>query len=149
MNRDEVKNLLGLNKVYFEAFYNVCPFTLSTLKSKQKYEPLIFYKHLGAFWVWLSGETLERTGFYFNKNHSTVIHSLTNIINEKDHTYKEYLKNIINENENLIQSDRIVMKEIMGDNYDKKQTYLINKVNILEQRLENIQDDLTTIKTEI
>ena len=99
--------------------------------------------------MWLSGETLERTGFYFNKNHSTVIHSLTNIINEKDHTYKEYLKNIINENENLIQSDRIVMKEIMGDNYDKKQTYLINKVNILEQRLENIQDELTTIKTEI
>jgi hypothetical protein len=41
------------------------------------------------------------------------------------------------------------MKEIMGDNYDKKQTYLINKVNILEQRLENIQDELTTIKTEI
>jgi hypothetical protein len=149
MDRDEVKNLLGINKIYFEAFYNVCPFTLSTLKSKQKQEPLIFYKHLGAFWTWLSGETLEQTGLYFNKTHATVIHSLNNVINEKDYTYKEYLKAIINENENLIQSDRIVMEEMLGDDYDKKQKYLIHKVNILEQRLENVQDELNTIKKEL
>jgi len=149
MNRDEVKNLFDIDKIYVEAFFNICPFTLSSLRNQRKEQPLIFYRQLGLFWIWLSGETLEQTGLYFNKHHSTVIHSLNNVIDEKDYTYKEYLKVIINENKNLIQSERTIINEILGDNYDKKQTYLFNKMNILKQRLENIQDELTTIKTEI
>jgi hypothetical protein len=129
MDRDEVKNLLDITKVYFEAFFNVCPYTLGSLKSIQKQEPLIFYRHLGSLWIWLSGETLEQTGKYFNRSHATVLHSIKSVINEKDLHYKPFLDKIIVENKRLLEEDKLLIKEVMGDNFVKKQEYLQNKFN--------------------
>lgn len=149
MKRDEVKNLLNVTKVYFEAFFNVCPYTLGSLKSIQKQEPLIFYRHLGSLWVWLSGETLEQTGKYFNRNHATVIHSIKSVINGKDFYYQPFLDKILIENEQLLEKDKILIKEIMGDNFSKTQLHLQNKVNLLEERIKNIQTELNVIKQEL
>lgn len=149
MDRDEIKNLLDVTKVYFEAFFNICPYTLHSLKSNQKQEPLIFYRHLGCLWIWLSGETLEQTGKYFNRNHSTVIHSIKSIMNEKDFHYKPFLEKIIAENKKLFHEDKLLVKEVMGDNFIKKQEHIQNKVYLLEERIKNIQNELDLIKSEI
>lgn len=149
MDRDEVKNLLGVTKVYFEAFFNICPYTLTFLRSTKKEEPLVFYRQLGAFWIWLSGETLEQTGKYFNKNHATILHSVKVVLTEKDYHYKPFLDKIIAENEKLFEKDTVFIKELMGDNFIKKQQYMQNRLLLLEEKIKYIQDEIITIKDEL
>ena len=149
MERDEVKNLLNVTKVYFEAFFNVCPYTLGSLKSIQKQEPLIFYRHLGSLWIWLSGETLEQTGKYFNRNHATVIHSIENVIIEKNTTYLHKIEKLLLENKNLSESNNDFICKIMDSKFAENQTKLISKINLLEDRFLAIGKEITLMKNEL
>jgi hypothetical protein len=149
MDRDEVKNLFGLDKIYIEAFFNTCPFTLSSLRNQKKEQPLIFYRQLGLFWIWLSGETLEQTGLYFNKHHTTVLHSIENVIIEKNTTYLHKIEKLLLENKNLSESNNDFICKIMGSKFAENQTKLISKVNLLEDRLLAIGKEITLIKKEL
>lgn len=149
MDRDEVKNLFDLDKIYIEAFFNTCPFTLSSLRNQKRDQPLIFYRHLGLFWIWLSGETLEQTGLYFNKHHATVLHSIENVIIEKNTTYLHKIEKLLLENKNLSESNNDFICKIMDSKFAENQTKLISKINLLEDRFLAIGKEITLMKNEL
>lgn len=149
MTREEVKNLLNINKVYIEAFFNISPYSLSTLKSMKKQEPLIFYKHLGSLWIWLSGETFEQTAKYFNKNHATIIHSVNSVINAKDYHYKNLLEVLINENNKILVQNNLEIKELLEEKTEDNKILLKNKLEVLNERLNHVQTELNSIKEKL
>jgi hypothetical protein len=150
ISRAEIKKELNIDKIYFEAFFNICPFTLSSLKSNSREEPLVFYRQIGCVWIWLSGESLQKTASYFNRtNHTTVINAIKVLLEQKNNVFKGYIEVLIAENEKLSQEDKLSLDIIIEENSNNRNYLLYNRINVIEKQIQNISNEVELIKKEI
>lgn len=146
--REQTKLLLEVEKVYFEAFFNICPFTLSHLRTKNVKQPLVNYRQVGCLWLWLTGETLEKTAKYFNRTHAAVVAAIEQVLTLKDTIYGEMLDLLLEENSKLIAEDSKIFLGEVGEAISKKQKLLAAKIANLETTLKYFNNEFEKIKKE-
>jgi len=60
-------------------FWYICPFSKEELLKNRK-RTRINYLHVGMVWSRLSGNSLQKTGEIFKRDHSTVVHAEKNVL---------------------------------------------------------------------
>ncbi len=79
-----------LERVSFNDFLNACEYSFEELKSKSRERELIDWRNVGILIAYKESRVLSRAGKVFNRDHSTVLHS----IKELDKEYPTVIENI-------------------------------------------------------
>lgn len=136
------KEQLGIQeKLYFEAFHIACPLSLSTIKKKDKESIISDWRTAGMLWMLLCGYTSLKTGYYFNRLHSTVLKNTEEFVNRlqvKDTEATNILNQILEANKKVKTNRKPFEEEL-----EKTNTIRNKSIN---QSIENILLELEKIK---
>ena len=74
--RGKISKLIQCNKFEMVDFYNVCPYKFEGEFTKLRKQEVVMWRNVGMIWSWLSGNSLQKAGKEFHRDHSTVLHAL-------------------------------------------------------------------------
>lgn len=111
----KIKRKLDCTRFSMHDFYAVCPVPIDKIKSKDRHREILSWRHVGMAWAALGGVTLHTAGAEFGKVHSSVIHSIDQVLNAIDgyglSEIRDALKLITN-HANGRETVKITMQEI-------------------------------------
>lgn len=87
--------------------FKACPYTFIELQKKSRLKDLVQWRQISMIFKYASGSTFEQVGHYFNKDHSTIVHSLKCVINALegyDPVLKEKIDKIVSSSDVFIYS---------------------------------------------
>lgn len=91
------KNTFHKNtRFIMEDFLISCPFSLEYLKKKNRAQEVREWRQIGMAWYAMEYNTITKAGQFFNRDHSTVIHSLKRIQERKfDKSLEEKVNSVL------------------------------------------------------
>lgn len=91
------KNTFHKNtRFIMEDFLITCPFSLEYLKKKNRAQEVREWRQIGMAWYAMEYNTITKAGQFFNRDHSTVIHSLKRIQERKfDKSLEEKVNKVL------------------------------------------------------
>jgi hypothetical protein len=125
--RSEIIKLINFNEFTLADFYYFCPYDFNQKENQTRKREVVMWRNVGMVWAWLSGFTMENAGKLFNRDHSTVIHALGQLML----TYEGYGYEEIKQNIETIKNG---LKEVVIIHDDICVNYAVSQV-LLEKKL--------------
>jgi len=90
----ELRKKLNGYEADINEFLYVCPVDLDVLKEQNRLRELKEWRQIGMVWYALQTNSLSESARYFDRNHSTVLHSFSAVIDAIDGYCPDVLKKV-------------------------------------------------------
>lgn len=92
----------------FEHFLIACPYTIEQLREKSRLQDIMQWRQIGMAWYAMEHDKITEAGSFFNKDHSTVWHSLNCVAERK---FNPRLSEKVDKVLDVMRSDVVVMND--------------------------------------